>query len=163
LARGGDLLAMPVAGAHGQSVEDAPAVLHGVAGVPASGVSHFGVADDGTLVYAQREPHACELELVWLTPGGQAQPLALPKGESRALRFSPDGTRVAIAIGPGHGRGGDVWVLELASGALTKLTFDDRSSAPAWSRDGKSVTYSVLLPSGVEEFRERPADGSRDA
>ncbi|MEO8502503.1 MAG: protein kinase [Acidobacteriota bacterium] len=163
LGREGQVLATPLAGAHGQNIGDARVVLRNVAGVPASGVVHFGVGEDGTLIYAERDPQASELEVVWISATGEARTIALPHGEYRQFQFSPDGKRVATAVGPGGGRGGDIWILELASGALSKLTFDGHSWSPAWSRDGKSVIYTTSLASGAEEFRIRPADGSEDA
>jgi serine/threonine-protein kinase len=54
-------------------------------------------------------------------------------------------------------------VHDLAAGALSKLTFDGVSWAPIWTRDGKSVTFAVQMPTGGEQFRQRPADGSREA
>ena len=163
LGRNKEVLAMPVAGAEGRSTEDARPVLRDVAGIAASGVVYFDVAADGTLVYAQRDPLVDQLQLAWFGPSGEAEPLDLPPGPYRSLRISPDGGRVAVFAGPGGGRGGDVWVLDLASQALTKLTFDGRSFNPIWSRDATRVTYVVTLPDGGEEFHERPADGSQGA
>jgi serine/threonine-protein kinase len=163
LGREGQVLALPVSGASGGSADEATQVLRNVAGVPASGVVHFDVAGDGTLVYAERDPRAAELELAWFGRNGEARPLALPKQEYRMVRFSPDGRRVAMAVGPGGGRGGDIWVHDLGSGALSKVTFDGKSWGPVWTRDGKSVTFAVQLPSGGEQFRQRLADGSQAA
>jgi serine/threonine-protein kinase len=162
LARDGQVLALPIAQLHGQNVEDAPVALRSVSGVPASGIAHFAVAEDGTLVYAELDPHANELELVWYDRAGAATPLPVPKGQYRVLRFSPDGKRVAMAVGAGGGREGDIWVLDPAAGTAAKLTFDGRSWAPVWSRDGKSITYTVMtVAGGGEDLRTRPADGSQ--
>ncbi len=163
LGRAGQVLAMPLAGAHGQTVDDAREVLHNVAGVPASGIVHFDVAADGTLVYAERSAHSEELELTWFSNSGEARAVGAEKGEYRMLRFSPDGRRLALAVGPGGGRGGDVWMYDRVRGGMSKLTFDGHSWAPIWTRDGANVTYAVSLPSGSEVIRQRPADGSRDA
>jgi serine/threonine-protein kinase len=163
LGRGKEVLALPLAGADGRSTDEGRAVLRNVAGIAASGVVYFDVAADGTLVYAERDPQADQFELTWFGPTGDAEPLGLPSGPYRTLRLSPDGNRVAIAAGPGGGRGGDIWVLELASRALTKLTFDGKSVAPIWSRDGKTVVYQVTLPGGEEELHQRLADGSQPA
>jgi Tol biopolymer transport system component len=163
LGRGGQVLALPFDGTGDQSTDEARPVLRGVAGVPASGVVHFAVAADGTLVYAERNPSNDELQLAWLSRSGEEEALDLPLAPYRMLRFSPDGRRVALAIGPGGGRGGDVAVLDLASGALNRLTHDDQSWAPIWTPDGDNITYKVQLPSGGEEIRQRPADGSAEA
>src|SRR4029079_15357235 len=104
LGREGQVLALPVAGAEGRSADDATQVLRNVSGVPASGVVHFDVANDGTLIYAERDPKAAELELAWYSRDGQVKSLGLPNEEYRMVRFSPDGRRVVLAVGPGGGR-----------------------------------------------------------
>ncbi len=163
LGRQGQVLATPLAGLSPATVESAKQVLKNVAGVPASGIVHFDVASDGTLVYAERDPHADELDLVWFGPDGKTEPLGVPKAEYSVLRISPNGRRVAMSIGPGGGRGGDIWVFDLATKASSKLTFDGASDAPVWTSGGDEVLFRTALPSGTEEFRQRPADGSREA
>ena len=159
LAREGQVLALPLAGASGKSTEDAVQVLSGVSGVAASGVLHFDVADDGTLVYAESDPGANELELAWLSRSGTLESLGLPAREFQGPRISPDGRRIAVTIGPSGGRSGDVWIHDPASGALTKLSFEGRSWTPIWSRDGRDVTYATITPTGADQFRSRPATG----
>jgi serine/threonine-protein kinase len=163
LGREGQVLAARLAAMNGRQVEDAPAVLRNVAGVAASGVVHFDVANDGTLVYAERDPRDAGLELAWFDQKGNTTPVQLPKGEYGAVRISPDGKRVVVGVGPGGGRGGDVWIHEFGNGTVSKITFDGKSWSPIWDHDGKSVTFTTLLASGGEEFRQRPADGSREA
>ena len=130
--------------------------------MPSSGVLFFDVADDGTLVYAERDPGANRLELAWLARSGSLESLGLPPREYQMPKVSPDGKRLAVAIGPSGGRSGDVWIHDLASGALTKLSFEGRSWTPIWSRDGHDVTYSTMLPSGADQFRTRSADGGEE-
>jgi serine/threonine-protein kinase len=163
LGRDGQLLAAPLAALDGRRAEDAVQVLRNVAGVPASGIVHFDVAQDGTLVYAERDLAAGESELSWVDRAGASTLLPLPKSDYGVLHFSPDGTRFALGIGPGGGRGGDVWIHDLRSGTLSKLTFEGKSWSPIWTLDGKSVTFTTLLPTGGEQFRQRPADGSQEA
>ncbi len=163
LAREGQVLAMPLAGASGQSTEDAVQVLSGVAGVAASGVLFFDVADDGTLIYAERDPGANQLELAWLSRSGELESLGLPPREYQVPKVSPDGKRVAVTIGPSGGRAGDVWIHDRASGALTKLSFEGRSWTPIWSPDGSVVTYATILPSGEDQFRTRSGAGGEES
>jgi hypothetical protein len=118
LGRQGQLLATPLAGLSQTTVESAKQVLKNVAGVPASGIVHFDVAQDGTLVYAERDPHADELDLVWFGPDGKSEPLGVPKAEYSLLRIAPDGRRVAMSIGPGGGRGGDIWISTCDQGVV---------------------------------------------
>jgi eukaryotic-like serine/threonine-protein kinase len=163
LGREGQLLAVPLAKLDGKRVEDPQPVVRDVGGVPASGVVHFAVADDGTLIYTERDPRIAELKLSWIDRQGRVTPAELPSAEYRIVHFAPDGKRVALGVGPGGGRGGDVWVHEIGSGTATKLTFDGRASSPIWTRDGKSVTYASPLPSGADQFSQRVADGSQAA
>ncbi|HEY0839944.1 MAG TPA: LpqB family beta-propeller domain-containing protein, partial [Vulgatibacter sp.] len=80
---------------------------------------------------------------IWTAPaeGGAARLLvADPALESRPL-FSPDGRRVAfVSTRTGNG---DIYVLDLANGALRRVTFDDAPEMlDGWSRDGKWLYLS---------------------
>jgi hypothetical protein len=80
---------------------------------------------------------------IWTAPlgGGEAHLLVShPAVESRPL-YSPDGTRLAFVSD--RTGGGDIYVLQLATGALKRITFDDgREQLDAWSRDGKWLYFS---------------------
>ena len=162
LAREGQVLALPLAGAAGESTEDAVQVLANVAGIAASGVLYFDISDTGTLVYAESDPGANLLDIAWLSRRGELASLGLPPREYQGPKISPDGKRIAVTIGPSGGRSGDVWIHDLASGALTKLTFEGRSWTPVWSRNGREITYATIAAEGREEFRTRPATGGAE-
>ena len=70
-----------------------------------------------------------------------------------SFSLSPDGSRVAYYAGPGLGQT-DIWVLELAGGRSTRVTFSN-AIWPRWSPDGKHLYYSN--PSGIHR---KAADGS---
>ncbi|HEX8735753.1 MAG TPA: S41 family peptidase, partial [Pyrinomonadaceae bacterium] len=80
---------------------------------------------------------------IWSAPagGGTAQILvAHPATESRPL-FSPDGRRLAFVSN--RTGNGDVYVLNLETNDLSRLTFDDSSdNLDAWSRDGNWIYFS---------------------
>ncbi len=162
LAREGQVLALPLAGAAGESTEDAVQVLANVAGIAASGVLYFDVADNGTLIYAESDPGANQLDLAWLSRAGKLENFGLPPREYQSPKISPDGQRIAVTIGPSGGRSGDVWIHDPTNGALTKLSFEGRSWTPIWSRDGRDVTYATITASGADEFRTRPATGGAE-
>jgi Tol biopolymer transport system component len=74
--------------------------------------------------------------------------------------ISPDGTRVALAVGPATSR--DIWILDVARGTRSRLTFDPASDdAPVWSPDGKNIAFSSNR-SGSGELYVKSADGSGD-
>ena len=101
---------------------------------------------------------------VWSAPagGGTAQILvAHPATESRPL-FSPDGKRLAfISNRTGNG---DVYVLNLETNDLARLTFDDSAdNLDAWSRDGNWIYFSSSSRdiSGMSDiFRVSAAGGT---
>jgi Tol biopolymer transport system component/C-terminal processing protease CtpA/Prc len=96
--------------------------------------------------------------------GGAARLLvAHPATESRPL-WSPDGTRVAfVSTRTGNG---DLYVLDLASGRVSRRTFDDgREQLNSWSRDGKWLYYSSSSNdiSGMNDVWRVPSGGGQPA
>src|SRR3954466_3632081 len=80
---------------------------------------------------------------IWSVPseGGVARLLVShPATESKPL-FSPDGKYLAFASN--RTGNGDIYILDLASGDLRRLTFDDvNEQLDGWSRDGKWVYFT---------------------
>ena len=160
LARDNQLFAMKLVDAKGSAVANATSVLNGVDGVESSGVVFFDIAQNGTLIYVERDPHATELELVLVDRQGRAGPLPFPHREYHMPALSPDGKRVAFGIGPGRGRASDVWIGDMATGELTRLTFDGRSMSPVWTPDGARVTFSTPTAGVKDSVVWKAADGS---
>ena len=81
-------------------------------------------------------------QLTWFDRKGQPAATVGPPTSVRQLVLSPDGKRVAIdrrdpAIGT-H----DIWILELANGVLTRLTFSPSEDAdPTWAPDSQSLAF----------------------
>ena len=99
---------------------------------------------------------------IWTVPsaGGEARLLvAHPATESRPL-FSSDGS--ALAFTSNRTGNGDVYVLELRTGILTRLTFDDAVDAlSAYSRDGRWLYFhsSSQDISGMQDVYRVPVTG----
>ena len=83
---------------------------------------------------------ATEASLVWVDRNGTSEPLPVPPGAYRHMRFSPDGTRLAYAEGPF----GDtqIWV------------YDNRTRGSGPSDGGRGRT--MLRLSGVRTARNSP-------
>jgi eukaryotic-like serine/threonine-protein kinase len=100
----------------------------------------FTASQNGLLVY---EPGSKTLgtDLFWMERSGKT----LGKVAERAFykgsgRLSPDGKRLAISMGDPQA---DIWVLDLARGARTRLTFGGATHLePSWSADGQRVAYT---------------------
>src|ERR1043165_714426 len=77
---------------------------------------------------------------IWSVPseGGIARLLvSKPANEWKPL-YSPDGKY--LAFGSTRTGNGDIYILDIKSGALRRLTFDDvNDQLDAWSRDGKWI------------------------
>jgi eukaryotic-like serine/threonine-protein kinase len=130
-----------------------------IAGDPSSGIGYFAVGADGSLAFVPGAAPSPEGKLVLTDRKGAPTELPLPRRQYRFPRFSPDGKRIALSIGGGRGTDDDVWVYELSSGALTRLTFNSGSFCPIWSRDGRRVAY-VSARSKEEGIYAKAADGS---
>ncbi len=80
---------------------------------------------------------------IWTVPsgGGEARLLlAHAATESRPL-YSPDGK--FLAFNSSRSGNGDVYVMDIASGEVIRLTYDDGGDElSAWSADGRSIYYS---------------------
>jgi Tol biopolymer transport system component len=72
-------------------------------------------------------------------------------------RVSPQGDRIALQIDTGAA---DIWVLDLARGVKTRLTFGPvQNLGPVWSPDGKWIAYATDR-NGHANLCRKPADGS---
>jgi dipeptidyl aminopeptidase/acylaminoacyl peptidase len=79
------------------------------------------------------------------TPGQQAEPF-----------FSPDEKRVVL------NRNSDLWILELASGAYSRFTFDPSDESTAiWSPDGRTIVFTSSR-NGAYNLYRKPSDGSTE-
>jgi serine/threonine protein kinase len=100
----------------------------------------FSVSQNGLLVY---EPGSKTLgtDLYWMDRSGKTLGKAGERGFYKgAGRISRDGKRLAIAMGDPQA---DIWVLDLARGTRTRLTFGGAThQEPSWSADGQKVVYT---------------------
>jgi Tol biopolymer transport system component len=133
-------------------------VLDGVKTSPSSGAADFAVSDTGSLVYLPENAYTRDGEIVWVDRKKQVKELAAPARHYGSPHISPDGKRIAVAI-PSGSSGSDVWVYEIPHGTLTRLTFDEHSSAPIWSPDGKRIAFATTRPTGPA-ILVKAADGS---
>src|SRR5262245_21497742 len=75
--------------------------------------------------------------------------------------LSPDGSRVAVITRDLANETADLYVLDVATGAKTRLTTSPRTEfvmAPVWSPDGSRIAY-VTIRKGQEGIYVRPANG----
>ena len=131
--------------------------------VPGAGAPK--VADDGTLVFGNGEVSE-RTRLVWMDRTGKnvnnIQPEPLPF-QLPSLRLSPDGKQIVQATRE-LGKT-DYWIVNLARGTRTRLTFDNsaRGWFCGWTPDGQRVVYSSGDTPAIYKIRLKAADGSGEA
>jgi Tol biopolymer transport system component len=124
--------------------------------LPSNWLPHYAFSSDGTLVYVPVDGRGFGRELVWLNRDGQIDTLPLSPRVFRMPRLSPDGSRIAVQV---EGANEQIWIHDLARGALTQLTREWDNEVPVWSHDGRYVAFAS--PRGGEQNIYRVAvDGS---
>ena len=130
-------------------------ILEGVgeSGNP-SWFAHFAFSDTGTLVYVPTgsDPREGRI-LVWVDRKGAEQPLAAPSRAYSNPRLSPDGQRLAVTFADA------VWIYDIQSDTLTRLTFEGNGNFPLWTPDGKRITF-ISTRLGPQDLFWKPADGT---
>jgi serine/threonine-protein kinase len=100
-------------------------------------VPQYAVSDSGTLVYMPSR--AAPVQLVWLDRKGKQVPIGVAQKISGQPSISPDGTKLALTIYSGNKP--DIWIVDLLREAMTRLTFNESSRFPLWTRDGKRIIF----------------------
>jgi serine/threonine-protein kinase len=125
-----------------------------------SGVGNFVVSESGTFVYLSGTA-GFKQAIFWLDSSGNLQPLYAEPGRYAHPRFSPDGKRLAFAVGSGSDI--DLWVQDLDRGTTSRKSFlPGRNWWPVWTPDGEAIVFD----SANRERRDIHwirADGSGEA
>ncbi len=144
--RGGRLLAVPFDAA-GLQVRGTPqVVVEGVRYDPQNGGSHVAVSATGALVYAPGSPTSSEYPLSFVDRAFRITHVGETPRAYREQSLSPDGRRVAVVIG--GATEADLWVVDVASGTHSRLTFGQRPRRPTWTPDGSGITVGVRRGTG---------------
>jgi serine/threonine-protein kinase len=159
LARGGDLYAVHIDPRNPRVTQDPVPVLSGVSGDVSSGSSYFGIADNGTIAWIPGGEPEQTRDVGWMDRSGRWTPIAIPPGPYVQLRISPDRARALVAAGPGGGAS-DLWLADLRSGAMSRLTYDGRSGTGVWLPDGVRIAHTRTSPDGGELVIVRRLDGA---
>ncbi len=102
-----------------------------------TGLARASLAKNGTLFYQSGTQTS---QVVTVGPTGAASTLLAEPRAYAFPRLSPDGRRLAIAVGSSDRR--DVWLFDLGSQTMTRLTSEGASNdRPEWTPDGRRVMY----------------------
>ena len=159
LARGSDLYAVAIDPRNPRLEQDPVPVLSGVSGDASSGSSYFGIANDGTLAWIPGGEPERTREVGWFDRSGHWTPTAIPAGPYLQLMLAPDGTRALVVAGPGGGAS-DLWLADVRTGGVNRLTHGNRGGSAMWTPDGVRFAYSKSDPSGGDVVAVRRLDGA---
>jgi len=173
LTRAGTLLAAPW---DNDALATAGPALPVLDGVQAPG---FVLSSGGGALYTLGPSRfangaALNREAVWLDRNGRLDQVdpgwRFNIGDANwGLALSPDGHRLAIRLNTDLGS--DVWVKQLPTGAVSRLTFSEAvDRMPRWAPGGREITFVTTRPlpgdtAGRSEFSlwSRAADGTGEA
>jgi Tol biopolymer transport system component len=101
-----------------------------------------------------------EGRLTWFDRQGKPAGSVGEAGLYRTLTISPDGKRIAVERTDAATQNRDIWLVEVASGAMTRFTSDPGWDAfPTWSADGSRILFTSNR-SGVFDLYEKAASGA---
>ena len=104
-------------------------------------------------------------QLTWYDRNGRELNSVGPLANHETPRISPDGQRVAVAVGNSRTGALDIWVYELTRDLSTRFTFTDQETEfhPLWSPDGRKIAF-VHDPDGPPHLFQKAwgEDGNQE-
>jgi eukaryotic-like serine/threonine-protein kinase len=159
-ARAGSLLAVPF-DLDTLTVTGAPIlVVRDVTTAPQYGSAAFGVAHDGSLLYAAGEEWVPRNRLVWVDRSGKMQPATEDRRAVFFVRLSPDEKLLAAAVDSAMN---EEWIYDLVRGTSRRLPSGWDNWEAIWTRDGRQLTFSSSRGGGPDSLFLQAADGSGEA
>ena len=164
----GTLFAMPFDSDRRRLMAGPVPLVEGIRQDGAAGIGQYAYANDGTLVFVPStgsvsadvslDPREGLYRFSWVDLEGQEETLDIPAENYAAPRVSPDGSRIAVEVWDSEGS--DVWTVDLARGAVSRVSADtafDRS--PVWAPDGQRLVFTSFRD-GTRGLYARAADGT---
>jgi Tol biopolymer transport system component len=126
-----------------------------------TGYAPFAVSDAGVLAYrAGADP---KTQLAWFDRSGKQLGAAGPAGVYDDPWLSPDEKRVAIRRNDPQTGSDNIWLMDLASGSLTRFTFHSAlDTAPVWSPDGTRIVFASNSKGQMDLYQRVSTGGGND-
>jgi serine/threonine-protein kinase len=151
----GRLNAMPYDIARHKPTGGSVQIADGVS-LSGTGFAQFAVAANGTIAYIREQPSGLSI----VDRSGAARPAFPEARKFHQPRLSPDGKSILVDLAAADGR--DVWLIDRASGTMTRVTSDHDAHDAAWAPDGKSIIYASVKQGVFTVLRTRPGSGSTE-
>jgi Tol biopolymer transport system component len=120
-------------------------------------VTQFSVSANGALAYLSGTAAVSE-QMVWRDRAGKEVGSVGPPGVYASFRLSPD--ERSIVFNRAGGSNQDIWVLDVARGVPSKISFDPSTdNLPIWSPDGRRILWPSNRRGGFDLF-VKPASGT---
>ena len=155
-ARGDQLMAQAFDPTSGKKAAEPQTLAKGVANDLTTWHMDASASNSGLLVLANGGTG--DWQLLWMDRASKQLSTIVDKLPNLMQAvLSPQGDRVALQIDAGMN---DIWVLDVARGIRTRLTFGPVANAyPVWSPDGKWIAYTSDR-NGHSNFYRKLSDGS---
>ncbi|HEX6872555.1 MAG TPA: protein kinase [Micromonosporaceae bacterium] len=153
----GNVMGVPIDLSRGR-IPGNPVSLGVAAQTTVAGSSMFAMSPTGTAAY---QPLNLATTVGWVAPGGKFEPIASTPQAYAYPRLSPDGQRIALTVGSGEQA--SIWLYDLVSATLVRLTEAGKpSERPEWTPDGQRVLFRTERD-GPTAIWWQPADMSATA
>jgi serine/threonine-protein kinase len=123
-------------------------------------VPQFSVSDTGTIAYLPSASVPSATRLLWVDRDGREHEMVAPAREYGSFRVSPKGDKVALTVRDPASGVWDVWLWDVASEALSRLTVMGGGEA-VWAGPSRLAVSSNR--SGTIEARMISLDGAVEA
>jgi eukaryotic-like serine/threonine-protein kinase len=119
---------------------DVTTLAENVAEVGDNHETDFSVSEAGILAY---QTGSRKKQLTWVDRFGKKLATVGEPDAFADIALSPDGKQVVTSMLDADGRTGDIWLIDLARPAKSRLTFDPQSDATAvWAPDGNRLAFA---------------------
>jgi eukaryotic-like serine/threonine-protein kinase len=122
----------------------------------------FAVSESGVLAYARGVTRATT-RLTWFDRQGRATGTVGDPAPYWNLALSPDERKVAVSMVTGTPGNRDIWIIDLARGSMSRLTFDPGDdSSPIWAPDGSRLAFQGMSRRPPDSLRQKVVSGTVD-
>ena len=121
--------------------------------------SQFSASQTGVLAY--RGGVSGRVQLAWYNQDGKRLGSIGEPGLYPQIALSPDDKRLAVERVESDAR--NLWILELASGIFSRLTFNSGGDFnPVWSPDGRELLFSSVRNNGPQDLYQKAVGGGEE-